>query len=316
MRHVGLIPVVALACGREPAKPRDAALAPHADATRVARVGFCGQELAHTAAHVTCADPNVSELSPLSAMADLRTLTVRGARVEDLRALASLRALEELDLAGNPVADLGPLRDLTSLRRLSLESTRVVDLSPIAGAWRLEALELEGTPVMSLEALTTPTLRRVGAARTALTDLGIARLLGLEELDVSGTAISDLAPAIALPRLRSLRAAESRVTEVGTLEGARALEELDVSSTLLADVQGIAMAPALRVLEMSYTMVAGVSPLASISSLERVNLSYTLAAADEVEELRVRLPRATVEHIPWRGTAEMLRQVITGQVPP
>ena len=62
----------------------------------------------------------VSNLSPLEGLTQLRWLYLNGNNVSDLSALAGLTNLTVLELGGNKVADVSPLVGLTNLARLDL----------------------------------------------------------------------------------------------------------------------------------------------------------------------------------------------------
>ena len=74
---------------------------------------------------------NVTDLSFLYDLPNLRVLILAANRVEDLTPIASLKNLEYLEMFKNRVTDLTPLTGLTHLMDLNLCNNRIKDLSPL-----------------------------------------------------------------------------------------------------------------------------------------------------------------------------------------
>jgi hypothetical protein len=99
------------------------------------------------------ANSQVSDLSPLAELKNLRSLDLNLTQVSDLSPLAELKKLEELVLYATQVSDLSPLAELKSLIVLELSNTQVSDLSPLAELKNLAGLGLDGTLVSDLSPL-------------------------------------------------------------------------------------------------------------------------------------------------------------------
>jgi formylglycine-generating enzyme required for sulfatase activity/serine/threonine protein kinase/Leucine-rich repeat (LRR) protein len=168
-----------------------------------------------------CTD-HVTDISPVRALTQLRTLYVEGTPGyspsapdhRDKGSLADLSPLQGLRLTSlyaghNRVADLAPLHGMP-LQRLSLAYNREhrLDLTPLADS-PLAVLVLQQSLVSELTPLEN---------------------LPLKELRCGGTQVSDLAPLKGMP-LIDLRVDQTRVTDLTPLEG-MPLEELwcDVAS--------------------------------------------------------------------------------------
>jgi Leucine-rich repeat (LRR) protein len=70
-------------------------------------------------------DTQVSDLSPLSELKNLRYLLLSNTQVSDLSPLAELKNLYYLQLGGTQVSDLSPLVELKNLTHLDLRNTLV-----------------------------------------------------------------------------------------------------------------------------------------------------------------------------------------------
>ncbi|MCI0639549.1 MAG: serine/threonine protein kinase [Gemmataceae bacterium] len=91
----------------------------------------------------------VTDISPLRALAELEMLTCHGSasgqgRLVDISPLRSLTKLFYLDFSANRVGDLAPLRGLTKLQELGCWANPITDLRPLRGL-PLKTLHLDHT---------------------------------------------------------------------------------------------------------------------------------------------------------------------------
>ncbi|MBT7743129.1 MAG: hypothetical protein HN727_15090 [Opitutae bacterium] len=68
-------------------------------------------------------------------------------QISDLSPLKGLTNLKELWLSDNEISDLSPLKGLTDLRVLVLTKNKISDLSPLKGLMNLKELWLGGNPI-------------------------------------------------------------------------------------------------------------------------------------------------------------------------
>lgn len=85
---------------------------------------------------------DISDLSLLARMPNLKTLYLCQQQIQDLSPLSGL-PLEELYLADNSIEDLSPLETLSNLQVLFLGNNPARDLSPLASLSRLRELNLD-----------------------------------------------------------------------------------------------------------------------------------------------------------------------------
>ena len=100
----------------------------------------------------------ITDLTPLATLKDLRLLEVRGCRgVTDFSPLSGLQKLQSLNLSSAGVTDLSPLAGLHELRVLNLSlCTGVKDLSFLANLQKLQVLDLyHCRPTVTAELLRT-----------------------------------------------------------------------------------------------------------------------------------------------------------------
>lgn len=113
----------------------------------------------------------LTDLVPLSTLAQVISLRATGTQVADITPLARMVHMDRLDLSHSPVSDITTIASMTDLTELSLDDTSVNDLSPLAKLTKLEHVSIRNTGVKDLKPL-------LGAKK-------------LKSLDVGGSPIED-----------------------------------------------------------------------------------------------------------------------------
>lgn len=85
---------------------------------------------------------NISDLSLLSKMPNLKELYLCGQQIEDLTPLSDL-PLRRLYLCDNQITDLAPLADIITLQLLYIGNNPAKDISPLASLYNLKELLLD-----------------------------------------------------------------------------------------------------------------------------------------------------------------------------
>ena len=73
----------------------------------------------------------LSDISPLAGLINLRVLQLASCKISDVSSLAGLTKLERLRLEYNEISDISPLAGLTNLKILRLQYNRISDFSPL-----------------------------------------------------------------------------------------------------------------------------------------------------------------------------------------
>lgn len=134
----------------------------------------------------------VSDLIPLSAFVNLRSLEVFDAPVSSVAPLSAMRFLTKLKLSQVPVTDFLPLSGLSLLEELDLSNTGIEGLTPLSNLSELKKLNISGTNLRTLK--------------------GLESLLALEELDVASTNLRNLKPIEGLQNLKKLSCFNTNLT--------------------------------------------------------------------------------------------------------
>jgi len=226
-----------------------------------------------------------AQVSALTKLTALETLSVAGSDLDDLSAVSSLSRLVHLDCVDTQVANLTPLAGLAALQSLNCSVTQVADLTPLTNLTSLQSLACCFTEVADLAPL--------------------GGLAGLQSLDCSNTEVADLTPLAGLIALRTLDFRNTQVADLGPLAALIALQSLCCLNTPVADLAPLAGLVGLKRLECSGARVAVLAPLASLDNLQHLGCSHnplgqplrTLAAQPQ--------PRATRNVLAWlRGTLD------------
>ena len=98
--------------------------------------------------YLNLAGVQISDLSPLSGLTNLKYLHLENNQITDLSPLKGLTNLKELRLIDNKISDITPLKRLTNLKYLHLENNQITDLSPLKGLNpNLVFLHLQTNPI-------------------------------------------------------------------------------------------------------------------------------------------------------------------------
>ena len=234
-----------------------------------------GIQFATNLSKIDLRDNEISDLSPLAGLINLRELRLdHNFQPSDLSPLAGLINLEVLDFTFN-VSDLSPLAGLINLEYLHFTDTNVSDFSPLAGLINLESLGFSRTPIISdispLAGLVN--LKFIGSWGNAISDLSpLAGLTKLELINFCGGNISDLTPLAGLTGLKELYLARQEISDISLLANLTGLTRLDLHNNDISDISPLAKLTQLKWLELRATNISDISPLARLSQLEWLDL--------------------------------------------
>lgn len=183
----------------------------------------------------------ISDLSPISKLSKLQSVTLSGNKINDIAPLKELTAMQLLDLSRNEVADLSPITAMKNLRTLYVANNKLSSLAPIAELTKIWSLDASAnqltdlTPVSGLSWLTMLDLRQ-----NQIKSLDpISPLRELDFLLLTGNQVEDLSPLVAMcqkdaegekrfaPYLK-VYLGENPLTETAKKEQIEALKKLGV----------------------------------------------------------------------------------------
>ncbi len=145
---------------------------------------------------------NVSDLTPLAQLTQLRTLDLFSNNISDLTPLAQLIQLTDLNLARNKISDITPLAQLTQLRTLDLssKSNKISDITPLAQLTQLTTLNLGSsdiydnyfsdlTPLAHLKHLGSISAVGFSGAASEIPLIGVSAAHPLVEATLNGSSV-------------------------------------------------------------------------------------------------------------------------------
>jgi hypothetical protein len=264
----------------------------------------------------------ISNLAPATS---LRELNLTASSVTNLRELEKLIALETLDVAGIRVRDWSILRQCPRLTTLSAQGDvtaleNIVDAaSPSLANCRLHI----DRPVTALDSRTSSCLRR--STTLEFCDLDNASLQGLEEvpslemLELRGTRVDDVRSLAGCRALTDLNLASSSVTDVGIigLERVSTLVVLNLADCHhITSVSRLRHCIALRELYLEGTRItnAGIAGLECIVTLTTLSLAKcnlltsvsSLRHSPSLRELDISCTAVGIEGLDEIGTLQWL----------
>ena len=98
-------------------------------------------------------NPMITELRPVSGLAQLEHLGMRALRAVDIIPLAQISSLRSLDVAECNLVDISPLSHLTKLTSLAAQINLIVDITPLANLTSLTHLTLNRNRIVDVSAL-------------------------------------------------------------------------------------------------------------------------------------------------------------------
>ena len=184
----------------------------------------------------------VSDLSPIAGLTNLRELILNNNPVSDISAVRGLTNLTFLSLDHASVSDISAVRGLTNLTYLNIHVTLVTDLSPIAGLINLRSITFSSESLSDISPMAgLINLERMTCWGHAISDLSpLAGLTKLEEIDFCGGNISDLTPLAGLTGLKKLYVAFEKVSDISPIAGLTGLNRLNFEDNNISDISSLA----------------------------------------------------------------------------
>lgn len=203
---------------------------------------------------ITLRNVRIERLDAFAGLPDLRSLTVLNGAVGDLSGIAAASHLESLILDNFPRSEgiprngdvfLGP-----ALAVQDLDTAPALNLAPLGAKPDLRVLVVVGSRVSGLASLSqAPDLYALWLLRAGITDL--TEIAGMRDLRTLMLAyndqLDDIAPLEGLLNLENLNLRGTAVTDLGDIPALPALTRLDLRDTPLAEGQAEALPAGIEV---------------------------------------------------------------------
>lgn len=253
----------------------------------------------------------VTTLVPIQGLLNLNRLSIDQTDITDLSPLTEMGSLENIFLDNTAVSSLNPLGNLPKLKMVYCDKSsiqrsdalafmqshpevRVIYESQELMAWWQQIPDTWKKIFSGLIQLSDPPTREQLHEISFIKTLNVSgnmlistlspldKLSSLQELNLSGTRVSDLTPLANLFDLKSLNIAYTAVKELAPIAGLTGLQNINFSNTMVTDIAPLVKLPGLRSVRMDSTNITNV---ALMGNIKRLDLLY----ADGVESLPAQL---------------------------
>ncbi len=165
-------------------------------------------------------DNQISDISALKNLINLRNLDIDDNQVSDISALKDMTRLTVLDIDDNDISDMSPLKNLTNLTVLDLHNNQISDVSPLRDMIHLTDLDLDDNDITDVSPLKD--------------------MIYLTVLDLDGNKISDISPLNDMIHLTDLDLHDNNIVDISPLKNMIGLTYLDLSNNRISDFSPIA----------------------------------------------------------------------------
>jgi hypothetical protein len=201
---------------------------------------------------LTVSSECISDLTPLSGLAELGSLRVQGVGQKKCK-----------------LSSLAPLKGLR-LTNLCIMNTNVEDLSPISGM-PIGSLDVYDSPVKSLAPLKGMGLFKLDIRQCPISDLSPLQGMSLTELALRGTVVTDLSPLKGMSSLTLLMMnGSSGIKDLSPLAGLTQLQRLHFNGTSVTDLTPLKQLP-IELIRFDVSKGMDCSVLRSMPKLKSVN---------------------------------------------
>ena len=179
----------------------------------------------------------ISDLTGLSAFANLEELDMPTNNISNIDELAELGKLQKLMLEKNKISDLTPLSNLSSLRSLEIAHNQIEDLSPIYTLDRLELLDVIHNKIDSIKGIgSMRKLHTLRMGRNQITDITpVGELQDLTDLSFGQNQVEDISILYELPMLKVLTFNNNQVRDISPVLYMEELFWLEVKGNPIED---------------------------------------------------------------------------------
>ena len=241
-----------------------------------------GLQFATNLVHLDLDRSQISDISPLRGLINLKFLEVHGT-FSDISPIRGLINLEHLDVAGSNVSDLNPIAGLLiNLEVLNIPDNIALPTAVVQNGFihipdvnlRLLIEETLGTKAIRPSALETLTSLKA-SNRGILNLAGLEFAVNLEELWISKNPVSDLSPLAACLNLIGLALWDVPVSDLSPLTNLTNLEWLEIRSPIsdISPLNGLTKLKRL-VLYGGGERILDISPLAGLINLREITIRH------------------------------------------
>lgn len=224
---------------------------------------------------LTIEQGSYENLISLSALTNLKTLSIDGVTLtsDELAAIASLPALTNLSLPRCNLSSISELSAAVSLTHLDLNNNTIRDLEPLSKLPELTVLNLSHNAVTQLTALTgcVKMVELDVSYNSISSTVALTGCKSLEVLNLDYNSLSALEGLETLPAIRILSAANNQISTITNLGSAATLTEINVSNNILPEINSLASIIGLKILNFANNQVTALPAFTADCQLSSIN---------------------------------------------
>lgn len=269
--------------------------------------------------HLDISSTTVESLGPLENNNSLQYLDVSNSRINGLQALREMYSLRKLNIENTTIKNLETIKSLNGLKLLRADNTQVPAKqfhefilknpnclviyqsdelnnwwSGLSSTWKKEFSNMQNwsnTPNNEeLHQLLARTNISIAENRNIKSIEELRGFLLLEELELSGTQVSDIQIMDIFKRLKKLNLSQNPVLDFYIIGELKNLERLNISNTQVSDLEWVTNLRNLQYLDISGTQIKKLKPLTDHPMLETLIAFNTrissLKEISRIESLR------------------------------
>ncbi len=221
---------------------------------------------------------NITDLSELSLLPNLRTLVLDYQQIEDISILKEL-PLRQLSLCGNHISDISALAKCTGLTALHLQENPIENADALGSLASLGELFIDDTRIDDTTCFSGLPLETLSMRSVPLADFEpLCQLKWLKALIVEAATPDQLEAIHSLSSLQYLKMSSAAPVNMTQLANLVNLERLDLAGSNIGNIAGAEQLLRLTYLNLSHLSLESLEPLTRMPMLVRVELQYSQIA--------------------------------------
>ena len=212
---------------------------------------------------------DISNLSPLSNLTKLTSLSLSDNSISDISALSNLTNLTWLDLWENSISDISVLSNLTNLTWLFFSNNSISDISVLSNLNNLTVLFFSNNSISDISVLSNlNNLEILILSNNSISDISVlSNLTNLTVLFLYSNSISDISVLSNLTNLTELYLSDNSISDISALSNLTNLTELYLWENSISDISALSNLTNLTVLSLSRNSISDISPLVANTGL-------------------------------------------------
>ena len=221
----------------------------------------------------TASDKKIKDLTGLEHAINLEELLISFQEVTDLSPIAGLTQLKILVLRGNPISSLESLRHLTELEQVKMTDNFLIDdLSPLSGKKKLRDVRSWGSPITDITPLVNlPSIEFISMCGNKITEIpSLENAPNLKRLYIFGNQVSDVSILKNFTNLVRLNLADNKITDITPLAELTNLDRLDLADNKITDITPLAELTNLNWLDLRENAITDWTPLNELAKNTKI----------------------------------------------